>query len=223
MRQIQSDNFEFADKISRNIFQSQTEKVIELGRKNHHRDTGSKSGRHRERNKFDQRPHFEYAEKHGAGAELSRLVEKKFIAPQVADLINLKQIENFFESEFYQSLKTAKKTYREQRFNILLPASYFTQNEEFKDDIDKEEILVQGVIDLFFEDNHQNIILCDYKTDYLSPEELKSKELVIEKMKARHGTQLEYYSMAIDRFFGKKPDKVLIYSLPYGEAVEIDL
>ena len=52
---------------------------------------------------------FEYAEKNGAKAELSRLVEKRFIAPQVAELINIKQIEKFFESDFYSSLKNAKK------------------------------------------------------------------------------------------------------------------
>jgi hypothetical protein len=42
-------------------------------------------------------------------------------------------------------------------------------------------------------------------------------------MKDRHGKQLEYYAMAIERFLGKAPDKILIYSLPYGEAVEIPL
>ena len=164
---------------------------------------------------------FANAEKNGAKAELSHLVDKKFIAPQVAELINLKQIENFFKSNFYSTLKTAKKTYREQRFNILLPASHFTQDEEFKSEIEKEEILVQGVIDLFFEDENGNIILCDYKTDYLTPEEMQNEALVIQKMKDRHGKQLEYYAMAIERFLGKRPDSILIYSLPFGEAIEI--
>ena len=164
---------------------------------------------------------FENAEKNGAKEELSRLVEQKFIAPQVAELINLKQIDKFFESEFYSTLKNAKRTYREQRFNILLPASHFTQDTEFKTEIEQEEILVQGVIDLFFEDENGNIILCDYKTDYLTPEELRDKALVIKKMTDRHGRQLEYYAMAIERFLGKAPDKILIYSLTYGEAIQI--
>ena len=42
-------------------------------------------------------------------------------------------------------------------------------------------------------------------------------------MRARHGKQLEYYSMAIERFLDKRPDKVLIYSLPYGEALEMPI
>ena len=166
---------------------------------------------------------FENTEKKGAKEELARLVEKKFISPQVAELINLNQIDKFFESEFYSTLKNAQKTYREQRFNILLPASHFTKDEEFMADILEEEILVQGVIDLFFEDEYGNIILCDYKTDHLTREELEDEALVIEKMKARHGKQLEYYAMAIERLVGKPPHKILIYSLPFGEAVEIEL
>ena len=166
---------------------------------------------------------FENAEKNGVESELIRLVDNSFISRGVADLINKKQLEVFFKSDFYKLLKNAKKTYREQRFNILLPASHFTKNEDFKGEIENEEILVQGVIDLFFEDENGNIILCDYKTDYLAQDELQNKALVIEKMKNRHGRQLEYYAMAIERFLGKYPDKILIYSLPFGEAVEIKL
>ena len=166
---------------------------------------------------------FGNAEKYGVKVELSRLVEKRFIAPQVAELINISQIEKFFESDFYKLFKGAKRTYREQRFNILLPASHFTQDEDFKNEIEQEEILVQGVIDLFFEDENGNIILCDYKTDHLTNEELKDAMLVAEKMKARHGKQLEYYAMAVERLIGRPPQKIFIYSLPLGEAVEIKL
>ena len=72
-------------------------------------------------------------------------------------------------------------------------------------------------------DENGNIILCDYKTDHLTNEELKDAMLVAEKMKARHGKQLEYYAMAVERLIGRPPHKILIYSLPFGEAVEIEL
>ena len=166
---------------------------------------------------------FDNAEKSGVREELARLTEKRFISPAIAELINIRQIEKFFASEFYKALKGAKRTYREQRFNILLPATHFTKNENFRADLDGEEILVQGVIDLFFEDENGKIILCDYKTDYLSPEEQNDGALVAAKMKARHGKQLEYYAMAVERFLDRMPDRILIYSLPFGEAVEIEL
>ena len=166
---------------------------------------------------------FENAEKNGVENELSRLVENKFIAHWVAELVNKKQIAKFFESKFYATLKNAQKSFREQRFNILLPASHFTQDNKFKEDVEQEEILVQGVIDLFFKAENGDIILCDYKTDYLTLEELQNEALVIEKMKQRHGRQLEYYAMAIEQLVGTRPNKILIYSLPLGEAVEIKL
>ena len=166
---------------------------------------------------------FENAALCGIDNELARLVDKRFISENVAKLINKKQLEAFFKSDFYKSLSCATKVLREQRFNILLPASYFTKDAEFEQQIFDEKILVQGVIDLFFTTPDGKIVLCDYKTDYLTDEERNSAPLAIKKLKERHGEQLSYYSMAIEQFCGKKPDKILIYSLPYGEALEIEL
>lgn len=166
---------------------------------------------------------FENASANGIDNELDRLVEKRFISPNVAKLINKKQLEAFFKSDLYRSLSCAEKVYREQRFNILLPASHFTKDESFEQQISDEKILVQGVIDLFFTTPDGKIVLCDYKTDYLTEEERNSAPLAIKKLKERHGEQLSYYSMAIEQLCGKKPDKILIYSLPFGEALEIEL
>ena len=74
---------------------------------------------------------------------------------------------------------------------------------------------------LFFENEDGSVILCDYKTDYLTTEELGNVTLAQKKMKERHGKQLEYYAMAIERLLGKAPDKILIYSLPLGEAIDM--
>ena len=164
---------------------------------------------------------FENTSRNGVEAELERLVEKRFISPSIAKLINKKQIEAFFKSDFYKSLSSADKVYREQRFNILLPASHFTGNAEFEEQILGEEILVQGVIDLFFTTPDGKIVVCDYKTDRLSDEEIKSAPLAAEKLRERHAKQLSYYAMAIEQMCGKKPDKIYIYSLPFGEALEI--
>ncbi len=166
---------------------------------------------------------FENAARNGAERELSRLLEKKFISPEIARLIDLSQIKKFFESKFYAELGSADKVYRETRFNILLPASRFTQDKSFGEEIEGEEILVQGVIDLFFTDADGRIVLCDYKTDHLTKDELSDESLVIKKMTERHAKQLEYYAMAIERLLGKAPDKVVIYSLPFGESVEIPI
>lgn len=164
---------------------------------------------------------FENASKNGVEAELSRLVEKRFISEKVARLINKDQLDRFFKSRFFSILSNSTDLYREQRFNILLPASHFTDDQAFEKQTEDEKILVQGVIDLFFTAADESLILCDYKTDYLTPEERQSAPLAAKKLKEKHGEQLSYYSMAIERMCGRKPDKIFIYSLPFGEAIEI--
>lgn len=166
---------------------------------------------------------FERAARLGVDAELARLTERGFIAPRIAELINTDQLERFFKSRFFAELGHASRVFREQRFNILLPASHFSENEELRRTLADEQILVQGVIDLFFETEDGRVILCDYKTDHLTHAEIADPALAAKKLADRHATQLSYYAMAVERLLGRAPDRVLIYSLPLGEAVDIDI
>ena len=86
-----------------------------------------------------------------------------------------------------------------------------------------EKILVQGVIDLCFISSDDQIVLCDYKTDRLSGEMLKNKNLATRYLAEKHSQQLGYYSKAIESILGRKPDKVYIYSLAFGDTLEIDI
>jgi ATP-dependent helicase/nuclease subunit A len=120
-------------------------------------------------------------------------------------------------------LTEAQKIYREQRFNIFLPAGLFTEDSAYREAIEDDKILVQGVIDLFFIDRDGKLILCDYKTDRLSEKEIASDALLAYTMKQRHGEQLTYYTLALEQLMGRKPDKVLVYATAAGRAVEIKL
>lgn len=153
--------------------------------------------------------------------ELSYLISKRFLSADTEKLVNARQLEAFFKSELFVRLNKAKRVYREQRFNLFLPASDFTLSEEKADLLKKETIAVQGVIDLFFEEEDGTVILCDYKTDYLTAEEIKNTTLAAEKLQKRHAQQLSYYAKAIEAMLGKAPDKILIYSLPLGGTVSV--
>ncbi len=170
---------------------------------------------------------FERAERHGVDEELALLCENGFISRESAALVNTYQLKKFFTSRFYKEFKGiiagGGKTWREQRFNIEMPASLFTEDKEFKSKIEDERITVQGIIDLVFVDKDGKITLCDYKTDHLSEEELASPALAAKMLRERHGTQLSYYKEAIKQIFGKEPSKICIYSLPLGDAVDIDI
>lgn len=166
---------------------------------------------------------FERAARGGSAEELARLTKERFLAPDTAELCRVEELDAFFESDFFASLSGAKKLYREQRFNIFLPAVNFTSDEAFSVSLGAEKILVQGVIDLFFIDADDRLVLCDYKTDRLSKKEKASDKLLAYAMKKRHGEQLTYYALALKELMGRYPDRVLVYATAAGRAVEIDV
>lgn len=164
---------------------------------------------------------FDRVLSHGVTEEISRLLSEKFIDERTARLCQVYQLERFFLSNLFAEIKAADKVWREQRFHIFLPASEFTEQEERAELLKDETIAVQGVIDLFFRDANGEIVLVDYKTDYLTEEELTQPELAEEKLRARHRTQLSYYQKAIEQILGKAPKKTLIYSLPLAKSIPV--
>ena len=166
---------------------------------------------------------LEHFAAHGARAELLRLTREGFISEADAERVRLDEIEMFLRSELLSEMRTAKKIYRELRFNVKLPASHFTANAEKKALYADRTVLVQGVIDCIIEREDGELLLVDYKTDRLSGEELKNRALATEKLTRSHASQLSYYKMAVEKIFGKQPLSVAVYSLPLGDTVEIEL
>ncbi len=159
----------------------------------------------------------------GVRRELERQVEKGFITPEMASLVNRAQAEHFAHSGLVDRMLTSRKTVREFRFNVLLPAENFTDDESLKRVLSEgdEMLTVQGVFDCVFEDSDGKLVLVDYKTDYITPEEMKNREAAYRKLRERHSRQLGYYKEAVKLIFGRYPDETYLYSLPLGETVSI--
>ena len=151
--------------------------------------------------------------------ELERLISQGFLPESARDAVRMEELQAFFESDFYERLSRAQKLWRETRFNIFLPAREFTGNTEFAAALGEEKLLVQGVIDLFFLDADGKLVLCDYKTDRLSPYELSHPTAAAKTLFDRHRQQLSYYRKAIAQIAEREPDEILIYSLPAGAAL----
>ncbi len=165
---------------------------------------------------------FERMEQTGAEAELARLVSEGYIDESSARIAKLEDIERFLESDFYKRIKNADRLWREFRFNLQLDADSFTEDPQLKAELKGEQLLVQGVIDGFFTEG-EDVILFDYKTDYLTREELADPEKAAKKLSDRHAQQLTYYKMALERIFSRHIDQVYIYSLPLGAEVRVDV
>ncbi|MBQ3081472.1 MAG: UvrD-helicase domain-containing protein [Clostridia bacterium] len=152
---------------------------------------------------FMQFADYALAEK-DAAAEADRLVSRGFISAEDRKRLDLDAIRGFFASDLYGEIKGARRVYREKRFTTELPAALFGA--------EGEEVLVQGVIDCFFENSDGTFTLVDYKTDALRAGEEES-------LCQRYGVQLYLYSLYIERITGKRVKEAYLYSLSLGKAI----
>ena len=139
---------------------------------------------------------------------ISELEQKQIITSKEAESINPFQILEFTKSEIWKEVRNAKEVYREKPFYINIPAK-----EIYEEEIE-ESILVQGIIDLYFIDKQNNLILVDYKTDYV--EKGKENELI-----SKYRKQLDIYQEALEQAYNKKVFKKYIYSTWLGREIEV--
>lgn len=129
------------------------------------------------------------------------LVEKEIITKNEADSIDVNLIYQYTKSQLFEELRQAKEVHKEQPFYINIPAKDVVSEAENS----KKNILVQGIIDLYYIDKNDNLILIDFKTDYISNEP-NAKEKILEKYKV----QLEIYKTALEQALGRKVNKTAL-------------
>ena len=142
---------------------------------------------------------------------IEELKDKEIITEIEAQNIDKEKLLEYTNSQLWTELKQAKEIHKEHPFYINIKASRIYNQINKEDD---EDILVQGVIDLFFIDKDDKLILVDYKTDYVQHE----NELV-EKYKG----QLDLYKEALEQSLDKKVDKMCIYSVYLNKLIEIGI
>ena len=108
-------------------------------------------------------------------------------------------------------MKHAKELHQEKAFYLNIPIKSVYLELANNDNIDGD-ILVQGIIDLYFIDENNKLILLDYKTDYVEAEE----ELI-----AKYKMQLEIYKNALEEALDRKVDEVYIYSTWLDKAIKV--
>ena len=139
---------------------------------------------------------------------LDELEMKKIITPKEKEAINVNKILEFTKSKIWEELKTAKKIEKEKPFYINIKAKDIYNKET------DENILVQGIIDLYYIDKDNNINLVDYKTDYIE----NSNEIeLINKYKE----QLYLYKKALEQVYKKEVKNTYIYSVYLNKEIQI--
>ena len=139
---------------------------------------------------------------------VNKLVEKEIMLPKEAESVNYDKILAFLSSKIWKDMKNAKTVEQEKPFYLNLKASEIYKNSA------EDEILVQGIIDLYYITNENELVLVDYKTDYVANNDEQS-------LKDKYNIQLEIYKKALEKALNRKVDKTYIYSTWLNKEIEM--
>ncbi len=141
---------------------------------------------------------------------IEQFVKSGRITQEEIDMVNLKKIDTFLASDVAARMAAADgrgDLYKEQPFVLGISASRLS--EEFPED---EKVLIQGIIDVYFIEDGE-IVLLDYKTDAVKTEE---------ELKKRYQTQIDYYTEALEKITGLNVKEKILYSFALGKEVILE-
>ncbi len=142
---------------------------------------------------------------------------------EMLSCVRVKDIEGFLNSYIGKRMKDAAKKgllKREQPFVFGIDAgdiyggdteAGLDMNSEKYSEMAEEMILVQGIVDVYFEEE-DGLVLLDYKTDRVQS---------AGELRERYHAQLEYYAKALEHLVGKKVKEKVIYSFCLREVISI--
>ena len=142
---------------------------------------------------------------------IQKLLEEGKISEEEEPLISRKWLLGVGRSLLYQRMRRAKKIYKEKPFMMSLPIAELKEiagdvwKPEFLPDeiqIEKDEIMIQGIMDCCFIENEQ-WVLVDYKTDW------QLDEMRMEGYRI----QLKLYAAALERATGMKVKERILYDV----------
>ncbi len=137
------------------------------------------------------------------------MVRRGRISRETADMVRSEDILAFMKSGVaarMQRAAEAGRLFKESPFVLGIPMSKVygqTAAEE------EETVLVQGIIDVYFEEE-DGLVVLDYKTDQAS---------CASKLADKYRLQLEYYAQALEQITGKTVKEKIIYSVALEEEI----
>ncbi len=170
--------------------------------------------------------HLDFAD-NDITSQLNKMAERELLTgTQMEEMVNEAQkIRQFLDSDLVLRIRKAKQSFREVPFNLQIPCREILKTGIYDEssaallprDIQGDDlILLQGVIDCYFEEG-DSLVLVDYKTDSISG--------VIEEVaviiRDRYKLQLDYYSRALETLTGKKVKERYIYLFSAGIAIPV--
>ncbi|NLM18425.1 MAG: UvrD-helicase domain-containing protein, partial [Clostridiaceae bacterium] len=135
-------------------------------------------------------------------------------------------LEKFLRSEIaqriYQVEKTGDPVYREIPFTLAIPATELVDQDKIKQfnliksNYNQDQTLIQGMIDLWFMEDDQAVLL-DYKSDYI----LGNGSQIQTELEKRYAVQLKYYTLAIEKIIERPVKERYIWLFRQGKAYSL--
>lgn len=130
------------------------------------------------------------------------MVEKRLLTEEMKACVEISDILKFLESPV---AKRMQKASQRNQFHAEQP---FVLGDEKED---SEMVLVQGIIDVYFEEDGELVVL-DYKTDRVWKEEA---------LLERYKLQLDYYAEVLEKVTEKRVKEKIIYSFTLQKEIEV--
>ena len=139
--------------------------------------------------------------------EIDRLVQEGLLSREQADLVDCRQIADFFATHIGKKLVHGTSHLREFKFSILDDGSHYGNG------LEGEQVLLQGVVDcaLLEEDG---ITVVDFKTDAVTEETISSRAEI-------YRSQVEVYAEALSRIYEMPVKEKYLYFFRLGRFVAI--
>ncbi|WP_182101799.1 helicase-exonuclease AddAB subunit AddA [Niallia taxi] len=137
---------------------------------------------------------------------VDEMVAKELLTEEQAEAIEVGQIVSFFQTELGLRMRNAKKLVREIPFNIAYPASSVYTDWQGED----EPILIQGIIDVYFEDEKGTVLL-DYKTDAIQDRFKDGYQEAKPVLESRYRVQIDLYADSLEKILKKPIDEKYLF------------
>ncbi len=141
--------------------------------------------------------------------ESERLYEQGFLTYEESKVVDEAAVKRFFDSELYRRISSSDMVKKEMNFLSEFPVSFIYP--DMANSIADEDIVIQGAVDLLFEED-DGIVIVDFKTD-----RNKSQQ----DLRESYAEQLKIYGKACEKLMKKPVKQLILYSFSIGAEVVI--
>ena len=132
-------------------------------------------------------------------SQIAKMLANQLISEAEFANIDALRVQEFANSDMCEQIRNSKCYFKEKSFL-------------YRSDEVGEDTIVQGVIDLYFVNKSNEIVVIDYKSDRTND---------IEELRNRYFAQINYYSGALEQITGMRVAARFLYLVNLGEFVEI--